>query len=131
MHLIVCVDDRRGMSFGSRRLSKDRAVFADILKLAEGKILRMSPYSALQFSSGQIVAEDTFLDNAQPGDICFVENMDVLPYLQKVNFVTMYYWNRRYPADLYFPQLEGWTCVQSCSFSGYSHENIIREVYQR
>lgn len=131
MHLIACLDDRRGMSFNSRRLSKDRAVYRDILDLTVGRKFRMSLYSAQQFPPERVIAEDNFLENAQPGDICFVENVDVTPYLQKVSTVTLYYWNRRYPADLYFPHLEGWTCVQSCIFSGYSHKTITREVFQR
>lgn len=131
MHLIVCVDDGRGMSFGGRRQSKDRTVFADILEMSAGKTLYMSNYSARQFSAENVVAQDDFLEKAQPGDLCFAETLDVAPYLQKTETVTIYHWNRKYPADLHFPALDGWNCVSRLEFPGYSHELITKEVFQR
>lgn len=129
MHIIACLDDRGGMSFGGRRQSMDRAVRRDILDILQGKSLRMLPYSAQQFTQGNILAEEDFLDRAQPGDSCFVENVDITPYLKNVSQITLYRWNRQYPADLYFPALKDWKCVQRLEFSGYSHETITREVY--
>lgn len=129
MHIIACLDDQNGMSFGGRRQSTDRTVRRDILDMAEGKPVRMSPYGAAQFTQGDILADDRFLDNAQPGDICFVENTDITSYLHKVSRITLYRWNRRYPADLHFPVLTGWKCIRCLEFPGYSHEIITREEY--
>lgn len=131
MYLIACLDDKRGMSFRSRRQSKDRTVIADVLELSKGRILRMSPYSAQQFPLERVIAEENFLENAQIGDACFVENIEVTPYLLKANTIVLYYWNRYYPADMYFPTLEAWRCVEERSFQGFSHETITRKVYQR
>lgn len=129
MHIIVCLDDRQGMSFGGRRQSMDRTVRQDILDMAQGKPVHMSCYSAQQFAQCDVMADDLFLENAQSGDICFVENVDVAPYLHKVSHITVYRWNRRYPADLYFPKLDGWKCVDCREFFGYSHEAVTREEY--
>lgn len=129
MHIIACLDDHNGMSFGGRRQSMDRTVRRDILDTAQGKPVHMSLYSAQQFTQGEIVADDRFLHKAQPGDICFVENVEITPFLHKVSRITLYRWNRRYPADLYFPELTGWQCIQCREFAGYSHEVITQEVY--
>ena len=129
MHIFVCLDDRNGMSFGGRRQSMDRAVRKDILELAAGKPLRMSAYSAGQFETGEIMADDLFLHHAKAGDLCFLENLDITPYWERIDCITVYRWNRLYPADLYFLKPAGWKCVEQTTFSGHSHETITRETY--
>lgn len=45
MILITVVDDRMGMCFNRRRLSRDRVLSDKILTLTNGKVLWMSSYS--------------------------------------------------------------------------------------
>ena len=52
MRLIVCLDDKNGMAFNHRRQSRDRIVTEKIEELAKGSVLRLSPYSAKLFPSG-------------------------------------------------------------------------------
>ena len=61
MHLIVCVDDRDGMSFCGRRLSRDRELIAHILKLTAGRKLWMSAYSAKMFPDADVMEDESFL----------------------------------------------------------------------
>lgn len=42
---IVCLEERRGMQFGGRRVSRDRVVTEKICELCEGKTLWMNPAS--------------------------------------------------------------------------------------
>ncbi len=129
MHLVVCIDERNGMSFLGRRLSSDRLLRENMLALTEGRPLWMSPYSAAQFEAKANIREaEDFLILAGDGEYCFCEN--VLPR-EKIESIILYRWNRRYPADLHFPQelLDSRLCVQVTEFPGFSHETITREVY--
>ena len=57
---IVCLEERRGMQFGGRRVSRDRVVTEKICELCEGKTLWMNPASeklfAEQKESGKVTA---------------------------------------------------------------------------
>ena len=114
MKIIVCVDNQNGMMFNHRRQSQDRVLRKRILELTGGKKLWMNAYSQKQFlqvngnmskeqeQSGQIQADEAFLEKAGPGEYCFVENKDVVPYESRIEEVILCHWNRDYPADMYF-----------------------------
>jgi len=110
----VCVDDNLGMIFNNRRQSQDRVLREYILKLAEGHKLWMNHYSAQQFElASQIDVNDNFLDEATPGEYCFVEDIDVKPYKQQAEKIVLFKWNRRYPGDLRFGiDLSSWNLNQ-------------------
>lgn len=136
MKMILCLDDRSGMMFNRRRQSKDRAVIEDILKLSAGCSLRMNGYSGKMFSeygsSGHTEEED-FADRAGEGDFCFVENIQPEQYLDRVEELIIYRWNRSYPGDLHFDekQIEGWKNIETTEMKGNSHEKITREIWRR
>ena len=135
MILIVCVDDHNGMMFNHRRQSQDRVLRTDVLELTAGKTLWMNAYSRKQFTEGdaeQIQVDEAFLDAAEDGDFCFVEDADVSGCVEKIEEIYVYRWNRDYPADVYFPvDLSGWKCGETKEFAGSSHEKITRERYIR
>lgn len=129
MHLIVCIDERNGMSFQSRRQSSDRLLREDLLALVGEEILWMSPYSGAQFETrANIRADENFLALAGDGEYCFCETC--LPE-GNIESIILYRWNQHYPADFYFPQglLDSRLPVQVTEFPGFSHETITREVY--
>lgn len=135
MQVIVCVDDGMGMLFNHRRQSRDRVLIQRILEITKGKQIFMNTYSAELFEGNEnICIDDDFLKNAVDDDICFVENETLSKYIEKINKIIVYKWNRKYPADLYFdiPLTEnGWHLMESYEFQGYSHEKITEEVYER
>ncbi len=137
MKIIVCLDDKGGMLFHHRRQSADSAVRRRIAALCSGKKLWMNPYSAAQFAADSlpdICVDDRFLQKAQPGEFCFVEDTPLGPYEAEIESITVYHWNRVYPADLYFDiplQDHGWRCEETEEFTGTSHERITMEVYKR
>ena len=136
------------MMFNHRRQSQDRVLRKRILELTGGKKLWMNAYSQKQFlqvngnmpkeqeqsgqlgQSGQIQADEAFLEKAGPGEPCFVEDRSVAPFAGRVERVVLYRWDRAYPADLYWDlSLEGWTLARREEFPGFSHEIITKEVY--
>ena len=135
MHIILCIDDNGGMLFNGRRQSQDRVLREDILRSAAGKRLYMNGYSKKLFGeSGNICVDEQFLEKAGPGDCCFVENLPVAPHIGRAESITVYKWNRVYPADLYFDVLLAapqWRQIERTEFAGSSHERITKEVYVR
>lgn len=135
MHIILCVDDRLGMLFNGRRLSRDSALVEDAVKLCKGSKLWVNEYSDGLFSrygySVQICDPD-FPENAGTDDFCFMEDCDPAPYRDKIGSIVLYRWNRRYPADTYFDAalLQGRRLAGQKEFPGSSHEKITREVYR-
>ena len=74
------------------------------------------------------------MDKAGPGELCFVEEPPLLPWLDRLEGLVLYRWNRRYPADAWLdvrPGPPGWTLARREEFSGHSHERITKEVYTR
>lgn len=133
MIIIVCVDDHMGVMFHDRRQSADRVLREHILANLRGRKLWMDSYSSRQFSDApdRISVSGDFLSAAGSGDYCFLEGQDVSPYMDRVEEVVLYRWNRTYPADQYFnvALLEGWTLDTTEEFEGYSHKKITKEVY--
>ena len=113
MKLILCVDDKGGLAFNHRRQSRDRVLNEHILMHCGMHRLWISPYTAKLFGADTAVrlciAEDC-LERAEEDDYCFAEVHNPAPYLNKVQQVILYHWNRVYPADRYFTLPEtGWT----------------------
>lgn len=135
MIIILCVDDNNGMMFNRRRQSQDRVLREDLLKLVGTGRLRMNAYSKKQFTdfgAAQAVIGEDYLDQAENGDFCFVEDKEVRPYEDQAERIILYRWNRVYPADFYFTlDLQGWTLEEMVEFAGSSHEKITREMYRR
>ena len=86
MIVILAIDDRGGLLFNGRRQSQDKRLRERILELTDGKVLWMNSYSRRQFgeavSASNIAIDEAFLSKAERGDYCFVENMELKPYLE-------------------------------------------------
>ena len=134
MRVAVCIDDFGGMTFNGRRQSRDRELTADLMREAgEGK-LRISPFSADLFEADTVAVSEDFLAEAAEAELCFLEDQPLSPYLDRVDELILYRWNRRYPRDLLFdvdPAAAGLRLVEQTEFRGYSHEKITKERYTR
>ena len=79
MIVIVCTEDRGGMLFNNRRVSKDRTVIQKILELSEGKKLWIHPFSEKLFEQEHpenCCVDENFLEKAGEGDtIDFYSNI--------------------------------------------------------
>lgn len=134
MKIIVCLDDNNGMLFNKRRQSKDRILCREIFSVTQGTVLWVHPYSEPLFADldGEIQIDDRFMELAKPGEYCFVENLDVTPYICLAQEIIIFRWNRVYPADLRFPALPSqFQKTESREFAGSSHEKITMEVYRK
>jgi len=133
MIAVVCVDDRNGTLFHNRRQSQDRCLREDLLSICPGP-LRMNGYSARLFTGcgERLAVSEGFLEEAGPGEWCFVENIPLAPWTGKLEALVLYRWNRAYPADTHLDvPLDAFLLMDKQDFPGASHETLTRETYQR
>ena len=132
LNIIVCVDKDNGMLFNNRRLSKDKILCEKILEITSSSKLLMNEYTKSLFeNSEKIIVDNNFLQNANLGDFCFIENIDINEYDQ-IEQVYIFNWNRKYPADRFFNlNLSNFKKIKTENFAGNSHEKITLEIYTR
>lgn len=132
MNIIICLDDKNGIQFNKRRQSRDSVICDRILSITKGGALWMSQYSAKMFLSSNVNVDAEFLNLANDGDYCFVENDDFMRYLDKLEKVIVYRWNRVYPSDKKVATdfLNEKQLNSSIDFKGSSHERITEEIYE-
>lgn len=131
MKLIVCLDQKDGMSFNRRRQSSDRKLSERLLERVGEARLWMNAYSAKLFENlpENVTVDEDFLKKAGAQDWCFAENVSLLPAAGKIEELTVYRWEKVYPADKKYPFDKG-EKVGEFAFSGNSHECITEEVYK-
>lgn len=129
MKLIAVIEDRGGLMFNHRRVSKDRILVSRVEALTEGHRLWIHSYSADLFPNATV--DENFLCNAEEDDFCFVEDCSVRKYENRVQEVFLFHWNRRYPADVFFDlPMDRFSLVHTEEFIGYSHEKITLETWK-
>ena len=134
MTVIVCTDERGGMLFMKRRVSKDRELIEDVLKTVGDGILYISEFSESLFADSDIsvMSVPDPLICAGDEDFVFIENIRLSPTLSKINKLVIYNWNRKYPFDFSLdinPTECGFSLLSSCEFKGHSHDKITKEIY--
>lgn len=133
MIIIACIDENGGMMFNHRRQSQDKVLRNNILEMARNNLLWMNPYTYNQFlelNSKNIVVDNNFLDKASFDDYCFVENENISNYINEINKIVLYKWNRKYPADFYLDlDIKNWKLIEIEEFEGNSHQKITKEIY--
>ncbi len=135
MVIIVCLDEKGGMLFGGRRLSRDKAVTERVRQICKGKRLWMNSYSYKlygELEGVETLEDEHFLFKAGKGEICLDEAEALKPVEDKIEEIIIFWWNRKYPADMRFDlELEKWERMSSSEFPGMSHERITEETYRR
>lgn len=126
MTVYLCLDDRGGLLFNKRRLSRDAAVLADMA--AEGPVT-IDPFSEkLLAQIPHLLAEEILPKDCR----FFLENRNPESVLPLADRLVLYRWNRHYPADVRWegtPGDYGFVLSETSEFPGKSHEKITKEVY--
>ncbi len=124
-----------GVSLFGRPVSRDIFVFEDLAALAGERELIARPGAAALFSG--VRARLTLLPDPEKAEIpdAFVLFDAAVPAdLGRFDRVTLYRWNRDYPADVFFDEkalTAGFTKTETSEFPGNSHPRVTREIYER
>ncbi len=125
------------MMFNKRRQSQDKLLRVSIKELVKGKTLFMNEYSYKLYkdiNNENIIVSENYLDECENDNFCLVENKPLNNYIEKIDNIIIYKWNRIYPSDLYFDvdiKNEQWELIETEEFQGSSHEKITKETYRR
>lgn len=133
MTVIVCVDNEGGMMFNNRRQSRDREVIKDIMNNLNGK-LWIRDYSEELFVDylDRVIIDNDLLDDIDGEQYCFIEDITLEGYVDRIDSVIMYNWNKRYPKDMWFEvDMSNFEHTASVDIEGYSHEEITKDIYIR
>ena len=136
MTVFVCVDDRGGMTFNSRRQSRDERLIDDVLRHTGDSPLYVTDFSEELFENTDacIISVPSPLDTSVTGAFVFIENLALLPHVDKIKTLVIYRWNRAYPYDTALdidPLKHGFKAPRVTEFEGKSHKIITKEVYER
>lgn len=134
MTAIVCVEDRGGILFLKRRVSRDREVYRDIAENYDK--VYVTSYSLPLFDEVEIDAgiRKAPLAEGERGEVCFVESGEIADNLHKISRLVIYRWNRTYPFDVgmgFDPEEMGFERVSTTELVGYSHEKITKDIYEK
>ncbi len=135
MKLILCLDDRNGISFNHRRQSSDREVIKHIIKDNEDGILVIEPYSEKLFQ--EVSHNNIHIKTPDKAEFTeeisyFTERKVDEELLEKADFLELYFWNRKYPGDAFFAfDKEQWELIEEEDFPGFSHEKITKKTYKK
>ena len=136
LKIIVCIDERFGMLFFGKRLSRDSIMLEDMKAHIGEDRLYCHPFSEKLLDAADIKykSRENFLDKAKDDDFCFVENTHIRDYMEDVSELVIYNWNRHYPSDMQLdiiPGTFGLSLADTKEFAGSSHEKITKEIYRR
>ena len=136
MTVFVCIDERGGMLFNSRRQSRDAILIADVCHEVGDGLLYISDFSEKLFeeSEASAISVTSPLEAAGEDDFVFVENPPLGPYLHKIKRLIIYNWNKKYPCDTaldVIPESAGFKKAHSTDFVGKSHDKITKEVFTK
>ena len=134
MTAIVCIEDRGGILFLKRRVSRDREVYRDIAKSYD--TVYMTSYSLPLFEGVEIDAMVRLspITEGECSDVCFIEDGEIAENLHKISRLVIYRWNRTYPSDVklgFEPENLGFERVSTSELVGYSHEQITKDIYEK
>ena len=127
MRVFHCVDQNNGLLFNERRPSRDREVVADIERTLQGEPIAMREYSAKLFEGMDNVQ---VTDDFQGCENVFLEADDLANL--DFNTLVVYRWDKVYPADVTLSyDLKSLKLDDVSVIKGYSHDEIVKEVYTR
>ena len=136
MTVFLCIDDRGGMTFMKRRLSRDKIMIEDLSKEVGEGILYISDFSEGLFSDSElsVMSVSNPLASAGEDDFAFIEDIPISNAIDRIDTLIIYKWNRKYPYDFALdidPLNCGFSLLSSCDFKGNSHDKITKEIYRK
>lgn len=126
MTIILCLDDKNGISFNKRRQSRDRVLIENVMQNNNVCILDHSSGLFTEYSVNKVSDVSELPTNA----VYFHEISDPKDIIDKFDTVIIYRWNRHYPSNIKFNlQTRLYKKVSEEEFAGFSHDKITKEVY--
>lgn len=132
MKLVICLDENNGINFNKRRQSQDIKQREDFVKLIGKEKLFLKEYSFELYKDFDLNLEIVKDFYEKEGYYLFEEKVSD-EFLEKVDTIICYFWNRDYPFDETFEayQNKEWKEFEKKEFVGKSHDKITRIIYKK
>jgi hypothetical protein len=128
MTIILCLDNKNGISFNNRRQSRDRILIKNIIKHDN---LYIRECSKNLFSKYEVNVIDNIFE--LPADaVYFHEITNPEDIIDQFDTIVIYRWNRHYPSDIHFDfKMDLYKKIFEKDFTGSSHDKITKEIWRR
>ena len=128
MTIILCLDDKNGLSFNNRRQSRDKILIEDIMQNDNVYILEHSACLFTEYSLNKVNNVSDLPNDA----VYFHELTDPKDIIRNFDTIIIYRWNRHYPSDVKFEcTMNNYKKIYEEEFVGFSHDKITKEVYKQ
>lgn len=135
---IVCIENRYGMLFNKRRVSKDIELIKWLLEYIQPYKLWYNSYTSALFKDldiqplDNVICDEEFIKKAEEHDYCLIENVDITQYREYYNEIIVCKWNRDYPSDVKLNINESDVTTREiiAEIVGKSHKNITIELWK-
>ena len=136
MKLVVCVDDNFGILFNKRRQSSDKMQRMDLKNIVLNSKVYLSRYSYDLYKDMDFnfeIVDENMVENIHIEDDSFFiyEGEFLEKFIEKVDEIICYFWNRDYPFDKTFDILDEFKEISRFDFKAKSHDKIERKIYVR
>ena len=131
--VVVCLDDKGGMTFLGKRQSRDRVLIGELIE-STNDLIYISEFSLPLFKdyTTRCKVVENPLTDAPDGAVSFIENLPLLPVIDEVEEIMLYKWNRVYPADRKTDiPFNRYYVVRETSFVGSSHDKISKVILRK
>ena len=119
-----------GLMFNHRRQSQDRIVRQKINEWNEDIYMNHYSYELYKDDVEKCIVDDHYIENCDH-HFCLVEDINLKGKEKDIDSLVLFYWNRKYPADVYLDiDLTQYTMIHEEEFEGSSHAITMR-VYER
>ena len=131
----LVIDDKGGVMFNKRRQSRDKLLIKDLCDKTK-TFIYISPYSSLLFEdfTDRIKIVNDPLSECPDGECAFVEGLPISGYLEDIDELIIYSWNKIYPSDVKLdlnPESRGFKLSAKYDFVGNSHDKITKGTYKK
>lgn len=131
MTFAVCIDDRGGMAFMGKRLSRDRVQLERLFSLVGEGVLLVTPYSERLVEGFPRVRVVSDVRVREENTVLFLETVDPTPLLRSGDTLAVYRFGRHYPSDLRLvADLSRMELLSACAFVGSSHPDMTETLYR-
>lgn len=144
MKIILCVDDKMGLSFNNRRQSRDKFLIDYLCNNLKDYSMVINNYSVNLFKNyinnkdyNITVISDEELENYLNNENVYYfseKSIYFLKYKEQIDEIILCRWNRLYPSDLVCPNINDinskFILKEKIEIIGNSHDNITIEYYK-
>lgn len=134
MVIVACIDKLGNIALNTNGQINHLIFLVRLKMISNEALLYMSYNSYLQFGCyPMIMIDDNFLDIAGEDSYCFVEDTDITPYIDRIDKIILYKWNKKFSSKLKFDNsiLNKFNIVSQKSFYGDHFLKISEEVYEK